>query len=117
VSLERGPLSLVRITEEVLELKNSGFGSRKPRLTAVGIGCADRVTLSIHKSRHYDKQWSLGRFLFSDAVGKISDRAGSIPCAGRTAENIQVYDGTTWIGQVMARMFGQHSSERLDLSL
>jgi hypothetical protein len=30
--LERGPLSLVRIIEELLEWKSSGFGCRKPRL-------------------------------------------------------------------------------------
>jgi hypothetical protein len=32
----RGPLSLVRITEEPLEWKSSGSRSREPRLTAVG---------------------------------------------------------------------------------
>jgi hypothetical protein len=32
VGLERGPLSLVRIIEELLEWKSSGSGSRKPRL-------------------------------------------------------------------------------------
>jgi hypothetical protein len=31
VGLERGPLSLVRIIEELLEWKSSGSGSRKPR--------------------------------------------------------------------------------------
>jgi hypothetical protein len=36
LGLERGPLSLVRITEELLEWKSGGFGSRKSRLTAVG---------------------------------------------------------------------------------
>jgi hypothetical protein len=52
VDLERGPLSLVRITEELLEWKSSVSGTRKPRLTAVGIRCADHVTPSIRKSRH-----------------------------------------------------------------
>jgi hypothetical protein len=52
VGLERGPLSLERITEELLEWKNSGSGSRKPRLTAVGIRCADQATISIRKSWH-----------------------------------------------------------------
>jgi hypothetical protein len=37
VSLERGPLSLVSITEELLEWKSSGSWSRIPRLTAMGI--------------------------------------------------------------------------------
>jgi hypothetical protein len=41
VSLEPGPLSLVIVTEELLELKSSGSGSRKPRLTAVVIRGAD----------------------------------------------------------------------------
>jgi hypothetical protein len=44
VALERGPLSLVSITEELLEWKSSGSGSRKPRLKAVGIRCADHAT-------------------------------------------------------------------------
>jgi hypothetical protein len=52
VGLERGPLSLVRITEELLEWKSSGSGSRKSRITAVGIRCADHATSSIHKSWH-----------------------------------------------------------------
>jgi hypothetical protein len=53
VSLERGPLSLVRITEELLEWRSSGSsGSRTPRLTAVGIRCADHVTPSINISWH-----------------------------------------------------------------
>jgi hypothetical protein len=50
VGLERGPLSLVRITEELLEWKSSGSGSRKSRLTAVGIRYADHATPPIHKS-------------------------------------------------------------------
>jgi hypothetical protein len=50
VDLERGPLSLVSITEELLEWKSSGSGSRKPRLIAVGIYCADHATSSIRKS-------------------------------------------------------------------
>jgi hypothetical protein len=36
VGLERGPLSLVRITEELLEWESSGSGSRKPRLRPWG---------------------------------------------------------------------------------
>jgi hypothetical protein len=41
MGLERGPFSLVSITEELLEWKSSGSGSRKLRLTAVGIRCVD----------------------------------------------------------------------------
>ena len=44
VGLERGPLSLVRSIEELLEWKCSGSRSRKQRLTAVGTRCADHVT-------------------------------------------------------------------------
>jgi hypothetical protein len=36
VGLERGPLSLVRIIEELLEWKSSGSGPRKPRLRPWG---------------------------------------------------------------------------------
>jgi hypothetical protein len=36
MGLERGPLSLVRIIEELLEWKSSGSGSRKPRLRPCG---------------------------------------------------------------------------------
>jgi hypothetical protein len=50
VGLERGPPSLVRITEELLEWKSSGSGSRKPRLTAVRIRCGYYATPSIRKS-------------------------------------------------------------------
>jgi hypothetical protein len=49
VGLERGPLSLVRIIEELREWKSCGSGSRKPRLTAVGIRCGDHATPSIRK--------------------------------------------------------------------
>jgi hypothetical protein len=52
VGLERDPLSLVRINEELLESKISGSGSRKSRLTAVGIHCADHATPSIRKICH-----------------------------------------------------------------
>jgi hypothetical protein len=52
VGLERGPLSLVSKTEELLEWKSSGSKSRKPRLTSVGIRFADRVTRSIRKGWH-----------------------------------------------------------------
>jgi hypothetical protein len=52
VGLERGPLSLIKIIEELLEWKSRGSESRKPRLTAMGIRCADHATPSIHKGSH-----------------------------------------------------------------
>jgi hypothetical protein len=52
MGLERGPLNLVRITEELLEQKSSGSGLENRRLTAVGIRCADHVTPSTLKSWH-----------------------------------------------------------------
>jgi hypothetical protein len=64
MGLERGPLSLVSITEELLEWKSSGSRSRKPRLTAVESRCADNVTPSISKfgTNFAEKQRSLGRY-------------------------------------------------------
>jgi hypothetical protein len=50
--LEWGPISLVRISEELLEWKSSGSGSIRSRLTVVGIRCADHATPSIRKSWH-----------------------------------------------------------------
>jgi hypothetical protein len=47
VDLERDALILVRIIEELLEWKSSGSGLENPKLTAVGIRCADHVTPSI----------------------------------------------------------------------
>jgi hypothetical protein len=52
VCLEGGPLSLMSITEDLLEWKSSRSGSRKSRLTAMGIRCADHATLSLRKSLH-----------------------------------------------------------------
>jgi hypothetical protein len=50
VGLERCPLSLVRITEELLEWKSSG--SRSIEITGMGIRCPDHATPSIRKSWH-----------------------------------------------------------------
>jgi hypothetical protein len=52
VGLERDPLNLVRITEELLEWKSIFSGPIKPILTAVVIRCADYATSSIRKSWH-----------------------------------------------------------------
>jgi hypothetical protein len=52
VGLERDLLSLLSITEELLEKKSSASGSRKLRLTAIQIRCADHATPSIRKSWH-----------------------------------------------------------------
>jgi hypothetical protein len=64
VDLERGPLSLVSITVELLEWKNSGSGSIKSILTVVGNRCADHATPSIRKvgTNFADKRWSLGQY-------------------------------------------------------
>jgi hypothetical protein len=52
VGLERGPLSLVKIIEELLEWKSSGSSLENRDLTTVGIRCADHVTPPIRKSWH-----------------------------------------------------------------
>jgi hypothetical protein len=64
VGLERGPVSLVSVIEELLEWKNSVSRSRKLRLTAVGILCADHAAPSISKSGAIftDMRLSLGRY-------------------------------------------------------
>jgi hypothetical protein len=51
MGLERGPLSLLRIAEELLEWKSSGSGQEN-RIIGRGIRCADHATLSIRKSWH-----------------------------------------------------------------
>jgi hypothetical protein len=51
VGLERGPLSLVSTTEEILERKSSGSGLEN-RECDLGIRCADNATLSIRKGWH-----------------------------------------------------------------
>jgi hypothetical protein len=49
VGLERGPLSLVSTTEELLGKKSSGSGLEAEN-TALGIRRADHVAPSVHKS-------------------------------------------------------------------
>jgi hypothetical protein len=64
VGLEGDSLSLVSITEELLERKSSDSRSRKPRLMAVGIRCAEHATPSISKigTNFTDKRRSVGRY-------------------------------------------------------
>jgi hypothetical protein len=64
VGLERCPLSLVSITEELLEWKSRGSGFRKSRLTAVVIRCADHAhPLSAKVRNIFADMWrSLGRY-------------------------------------------------------
>jgi hypothetical protein len=52
VSLERGPLSLVSTTGELLGRKSSGSGL-EIRKYGLGIRCADQATRSIRESWHY----------------------------------------------------------------
>jgi hypothetical protein len=61
--LERGSLSLVRITEELFEWKSSASVSRKSTLQAVGIRCADHATPSPARvgTNFADKRRSLDR--------------------------------------------------------
>jgi hypothetical protein len=61
VGLERGPLSLVSVTEELFGRKSSGSGI-KTENTAVGIRHSDHVAPSVHKiGTNFDKRRSLGR--------------------------------------------------------
>jgi hypothetical protein len=65
VGLERVPLNLVRITEELLEWKSSGSGSIKPGLKAAGICCAYHATPSICAkvgTNFADMRRSFGRY-------------------------------------------------------
>jgi hypothetical protein len=51
VGLERGPLRIVRIIEELLEWKSSGSGQEN-RINDQGVRCGDHTTPFIRKSCH-----------------------------------------------------------------
>jgi hypothetical protein len=80
VGLERGQPNLVRITEDLLEWKSSGSGSRKPRLTAVGIRCADHATLSIRKKSARTSPTGWGR---SVGIVRLRTKATEKNCRAR----------------------------------
>jgi hypothetical protein len=68
VGLERGPLSLVNTTEELLEIKNSGSGLETEN-TVVGIRHADNVAPTISKNLALSSPTSGGR-----SVGIVRSR-------------------------------------------
>jgi hypothetical protein len=92
VGLERGPLSLVRITEELLEWKSSGSGNIKSRLTAVGIRCADHVTLALlaKVGTKFVERRSLG--LYSALADKSHGDSFLLACSMNLEKVKSLYD-------------------------
>jgi hypothetical protein len=72
VSLERGPLSLVSTTEELLERKSSG-SCLENREYGIGIRHADHVAISIRKKLAITSPTSGGR-----SVGIVRSRTQTI---------------------------------------
>jgi hypothetical protein len=68
VFLERGPLSLVSTTEELLGGNSSGFGLEIDN-AAVGICCADQAILSVRKKSALTLATSVGH-----SVGIVRSR-------------------------------------------
>jgi hypothetical protein len=81
VGVERGPLSLVSITEELLEWKSNGSESRKPRLTAVGsfVLTTQHILFAKVGTNYADKRRSIGRFRTKAAEFKMRVGNGLAP--------------------------------------
>jgi hypothetical protein len=73
----------VSITEELLEWECSGSGSRKSRLTAVGIRCADHATPSIRRNLALTSPTCGGRL-----VGIVRLRTKATENAYETSETL-----------------------------
>jgi hypothetical protein len=82
VGLERSPLSLVRITEELLEWKSCS-GPRKSRLTAVGIRCAGHATFSICEMLKHTSAKSGDRSFGIVRLGLLQFKFPSLGCTSR----------------------------------
>jgi hypothetical protein len=88
VGLELGPLSLVRISEKLLEWKSSGSGSRKSKLTALGIRCANHGAPSSRKKLALTSPTSSGR-----SVGIVRLQTKATVFSFRT----KIYKNTQWL--------------------